>query len=188
MFESTEVRVPVSFIIEAYRDACSTWKKKLENQFPDIIYRENLQNGVWYKYSDSEIYLVMFTNVKEGEGYGITNHGWTDGTIWKIYNLEKASDDYVLKMLTEVAYQKGFIKGVTVIRDNTFVNVGTVELKSSNTSLLFDHGLQMSGYSIMEHGKWAKIRPELTEESIKEIKESIKIMEIELEEMKKKLG
>lgn len=38
--------VPVTFIKEAYEAACSTWKKRLEDQFPEILKEKPIKQGV----------------------------------------------------------------------------------------------------------------------------------------------
>lgn len=132
----------------------------------------------------------MFTDPIKGKGYGIDMSGWRQESVWSLELLEKASHDFILERLTEVAIEKGYKAGVTVDRDipTNFVNREKVTLATNGTSLFFDinKGLQMDGYAIMEDGVWAPILPSEDKDKI-ELKESIARMEKELEEMKKKL-
>jgi len=164
-------KVDEAFIKEAYQSACSDWKAKLKDKFPEV-FKSELEVGKWYKWTDNYYKTdVMFITKVEGNRvyyYGIFNKNWTDedwGDSQHKYVL--ATEAEVKEALINEAEKRGFKEGVTIIpiRCDKKQKLETSNIsynhKLSCLNILDINGnLQYKNYNhacIYSDGTWAKI-------------------------------
>lgn len=135
-------------------------KEDVKENFPEL---NSLRNGVWYKYRDSEIHLVQFTEAEDGRGFGIDAGGWSGKTgKWSINYLEIAPPSYVLEKLKEVAKEKGLLdcdayidtagEEQTLDKNTPFRPIG-FRLWRGSESVILQEGKGL----IYDDGKWATV-------------------------------
>jgi hypothetical protein len=149
------------FIREAYGAACGEWKRKIEQEFPELFENE-LKVGNWYKDIDSEEgkHLWYVTESNRGvsnpyRGYGFNGDGdWSDEDDRCFYgNYREASKDEVEKALIKGAKRRGLwdvpIKGV----DGWDSSLGDLKAAyiSKKNKLWSRYGL------VFRNGRWAEI-------------------------------
>lgn len=191
------VEVSEDFVKQAHESACSTWKEKIEKEFPSLFNGKELTKGKWYKNALDGIFLFDGTfSISSGDkrpnGYGTNCNEWFDGDDgigWSIIGIKEATKQQVFDALKKEAERRGFKEGEKCLSlagrlDGTTLSVG------GNTCL---HGDICGGHFFLEDGmfwvrcndynalifqdgKWAEV---IKEEPIKEVT---------LEEVAKMLG
>jgi len=165
-------------IKEAHNAACSQWKQKIEQWFPEC-FKQKLEVGKWYKSKTGSI-----VNYQGGtNGYGLTYFGdWCNNSNWDTFISESllwtpATTEEVESMLIKEAEKKGFI-------DNNGVNFIGVEENCYgknnhilNTKILVDSDIDGGVYAskgwIMKDGKWATIVETPKEMTLEEIEKKL---------------
>jgi len=122
--------------------------------FPNA-FKEELESGKWYKYTDSKIHLVYFTDLVNMYGYGFDCNGWQKHTKWLKNTLVLAAETEVSEAFINEAKKRGFVKGAK------FISARYLHRKVSNNGLLFfnedNNTLTLDGNYIFYNGIWAEI-------------------------------
>ena len=107
---------------EIYQTASEMQREALTKNFPEAF---ELQNDVWYTYTDIEGYLVKFTDANNELGFGFSPHsGWkTFPQGWNTENLVEATPEKIFDVLNFVANQMGLTDGQRVIDGNAFYTI-----------------------------------------------------------------
>lgn len=181
--------VSKDFILEAHESACSTWKTKIENKFPELFPKVELELNKWYKNKKWEGSLFFYdgeTNKENGShcGYGFTyNHEWVDFSKngnWNINDgYELATKEEVETSLIAEAKKRGLLnKGVMVKSAYSQIKetINGLNLKYSEleNSLYSNYGVKDS-ICLFHNGKWAEIISEPIELSLDEIAEKFNV-------------
>ena len=97
-------------------------REALTKNFPEAF---ELQNDVWYTYTDIEGYLVKFTDANNELGFGFSPHsGWkTFPQGWNTENLVEATPEKIFDVLNFVAKQMGLTDGQRVIYRDAFYTI-----------------------------------------------------------------
>jgi len=170
-------------IKEAHNAACSQWKQKIEQWFPEC-FKQKLEAGKWYKHFDSDCKEFLFCFNE----FGDKNYGFDEVGKWsnKLNVYEKYSNGYVEattkeveSMLVREAEKRGFIDGVTVSKiDNYYKGM-------LNTMIIGEHEFELYGdvlvakstnnyyICLMADGKWATIVEKPKEMTLEEIEKQL---------------
>jgi hypothetical protein len=163
------------FILEAHKEACSTWKARIEKECPEL-FKNTLEVSKWYKYNDSDIHLVCFTNVEKSEGYGFCKSGWVDLDIWNDRNLRLATEQEVKEALINEAKKRGFVEGTKFLSLLSAVK----SICGINYNCYYNENeLYSNGMCLFKDGKWAEIVKEPTE---------IELIKAEIEKLNERLN
>ena len=152
----------IEFIKSAWNEACSEWKTKIENEFTNIDFSNDvLEVGVWYKDTERDYKRLVFITDNSGinnyKGYGFNNdRAWCDdilGFSLDDYQLTKATKEEVQTALIKEAKKRGLWE-VPII--------DVCEGLIAGTNDMYSVGLQQSvlwsSYGeVFEKGKWATI-------------------------------
>jgi len=162
-------------IKEAHNAACSQWKQKIEQWFPEC-FKQNLEAGKWYKAFSGKSFKLFFAERLNEKGlplgYGFCDQKkWLEDNneAWLIYNDSRitieATESEVFEALKNEAVKRGFVEGawfkgcegalkdeVLQIEEIKFASISN-GFASSNT------GLYNSDSWIFHGGQWAEIIP-----------------------------
>lgn len=179
----TEFRVNKEFILQAHKVACSDWKQKLEDKFPDA-FENQLEVGKWYlSESDGDTYLF---NYQKLDGcYGFFRGEWTyRDWSWNITEgVRPATNKEVEQALIKEAKKRGLVEGVKVIAacETSHKNKPIKSYYYNNQTNSLHGNLEgMGGAVLFKNGLWAEPIENTTLKRIQEI-------EAELKELKSKL-
>lgn len=165
--------VPKEFILEGHKAACSTWKAKIEAQFPELF--PKLEVGRWLK-DDSNPEWLMYRDGKNIYGFD-TNGDWfyKENESYEPMSRDRyATDEEVQTALIAEAKRRGFKDGVEVARsgvngDLKHLTLKLIGFKYHKQSNSLD-SVNKDGY-YFRNGKWAEIIPETVELSLEDIAE-----------------
>ena len=170
-------------IKEAHNAACSQWKQKIEQWFPECL-KQKLEAGKWYKHFDSDCKEFLFCFNEFGDkNYGFNKVGkWSNKlNVYEKYSNKyiKATTKEVESMLIKEAEKRGFIDGVTVSKiDNYYKGM-------LNTMIIGEHEFELYGdvlvakstnnyyICLMADGKWATIVETPKEMTLEEIEKQL---------------
>lgn len=168
-------------IIEGYNAACSEWKNKIIEWFPDV-FNKKLEIGKIYKHTNFREGGFMFKFKGEfGQGvtYGFNSNGeWRDNLgIWEdfIDQYEEATEEEWLESLMKEAKCRGFKKGVGYKYPNkpyieTRMFQDMLRLSVEGYELLDEH------FVIMRDGIWAEVHEDTpTQKEIDRVLNYLKI-------------
>lgn len=172
--------VSKDFILEAHESACSTFQTKIENQFPELFPKVELEVGKWYVAYWCDIkYIVCIESIDihiNTNGFNITESGrYTDLPFDVDYDYKwtLATKEEVETALIAEAKKRGYennkiyciVGNVDTLSDKLIYGVFRYE----NNDLIY----QMYGvsYTIFSKGKWAEIISEPIELSLDQIAE-----------------
>jgi len=166
--------VSKEFIMQAYKDACTGWKNKIESEFPDL-FKAKLVNGNWYWHPDNTGFLMCWSgNYGESDSYGINHAGEWSNILhsYKSYNYIQATDKEVEEMLINEAKKRGFVEGVK------YISAWNDVVCEYSKNLIYDSVKNcLSGYNgnncIFQNGKWATIIEQHKEMTLSEIEEKL---------------
>lgn len=181
--------VSKEFILEAHNSACSTWKRKLEEKFPSVFVKDELEVWKWYKNGDagySNSIACVFEVSKEDKdafsGYGFERNGkWAEDYDfgWASYNWIPATPKEVETALIAEAKKRGFEEGVNIVdlyngkSKNDYVLISSDDFEYEKVpcgKLQGKMALRDSDGSILfVDGKWATIIEQPTEMTVAEI-------------------
>ena len=174
--------VSKEFILEAHNAACSTWKRKLEEKFPSVFVKDELEVGKWYKKPTFGKLLFLFsgefskTNCNIHPNYGFDYDGSFSNTIG-VYKTEieqyiPATHQEVETALINEAKKRGFKEGVTV--KDLSIKQEEIILSNSRFDFYFkDNDAYMGGACIFDNGQWAEIIEQPTEMTVAEIEQKL---------------
>jgi hypothetical protein len=172
-----KTQVSNEFILEAHKEACITWKARIEKECPEL-FKNTLEVGKWYKEKEKSNLLVCFTDIEKGYGYGVNRiNEWNDNFCRDDKkSFELATEQEVKEALINEAKKMGFIKGAK------FLSVLTA-VKSEcgiNYNYYYDENeLYSNGMCLFKDGKWAEIVKEPTE---------IELIKAEIEKLNERLN
>lgn len=162
--EVDQYTVLKDFILDAHKDACPTWKKKIEEQFPKLFVKPQFEIGKWYANMYGATWLYQGHDVPT---YGFTTNGCYDDNVSVSWDdrLTLADSQRVEDLLKQHALQLGIKKGVTVIRtpqmlDDARTSGATLEVEICSDTVSFDQYLNIliiDGRTVFAKGQWAKV-------------------------------
>lgn len=160
--------VSKDFILEAHESACSTCKTKIENQFPELFPKVELEFGKWYKRGSE---LLVWNG---GENtYGFTEDGYYyDDMLFSCFTTAiPATKEEVETALIAEAKRRGLVDGAKIEQ----VKYGGVRnLKSGGADYTYfpeEDYMTYFGWTIYSKGEWSKVIKETLEVSLDEIAE-----------------
>jgi len=142
-----------------------------KEKYTKIVPIEELRTDVWYTYTDVKGYLISFTDVVRGIGFGYAAiiGNWVEEEYFFKAKLRRATEKEVETILFRIAKQRGFVEGVkfgNVASDAHGKNTGVVGKLEVQYSMAL--GLHSNNQWIMWKGKWSTpIKEETYIESIK---------------------
>lgn len=168
--------VDKEFIIEAHKAACSGWKTKLEEKFPDV-FKSIVKAGQWYTSDSGGLwYIQEILGERQQRSYGFTNSGqWINSDTRNSTGLEPATQSFVEEKLVAEAIKLGYTK------DNFHCLVGNAKEKfngwhySEFDNILYTAKKSRGGMAVFRKGEWAKIKKKSVELSMEEIAEKFGI-------------
>lgn len=177
--------VSKDFILEAHERAYPSWKTKIENQFPELFPKVELEVGKWYKWKDTGDVFLYITNFNgdKVKGFGVDKTDWFDNrnnvNYWgykndKFWTL--ATKEEVETALIAEAKRRGFKKGIKITHNGLLDEYGhkIVSGERSVRTELFSYEenvLRMNCHIIYSNGVWAEIISEPIELSLEQIAE-----------------
>lgn len=179
--------VSKEFILEAHKEACSTLKAKIENEFKELFPKVELEVGKWYKhkYSDCD-YLINYQGNGLGHGFfnGTYSENWCFGKQRINEGAELATKEEIETALSNEAKSK--YKGKKV----KCLHFATKKLFNDIVDLKFQEDGCLRAYTnndclcLFDNGKWAEIISEPIELTIEQIAEKFGV-EVEQIKIKK---
>lgn len=168
--------VSKGFILEAHKDACYTWKTKIENQFTELFPKAELELNNWYKVKEEDDSFWFVEKIKEdGDGVG---YGFCIGEYkhCDTINIKKFTFIQATKEEVETALKNEW-KKIAKKYDYSVKTLDGYELHECGFEIVYNFTknkayLNSSGYQcIFDNGKWAEIISEPIELSLDEIAE-----------------
>lgn len=177
--------VPESFILEAHKEACDKWKKKIESIAPDLFQKLSFKVGEWVSMDDGRGSALICYQGKDNNHYGFNWAGeWT--TCFGNTTLNDcpeqcrlATKEEIEKHLIAEAEKRGFKEGVMVTGlwdANTPGYRFKIQTCGKNRFEYFknDDRLVLENACIYKQGNWATIisaeKVRLTLEDIAKLK------------------
>jgi hypothetical protein len=92
-------------IRDLHETSSESQKEALRESFPEAF---ELQNGVWYTYTDAEDYLIKFTDVDNRMAFGFSPlTGWSSkNQNWDVRDLVEADVNYIATILRWVMFDE----------------------------------------------------------------------------------
>ena len=170
-------------IKEAHNAACSQWKQKIEQWFPEC-FKQKLEAGKWYKHFDSDFKEFLFCFSELGDkNYGFNKVGkWShELNVYEKYSNKyiKATTEEVESMLIKEAEKRGLIEGIKVSKINGFYSGynNNMIIKKHEYSLhnntLFATSTNNYTIALFNEGKWATIVETPKEMTLEEIEKQL---------------
>ncbi len=167
-------------IKEAHNAACSQWKQKIEEWFPEC-FKTEYEIGEWYKTKTG-----YFNYQLENKSYGTNNDNWVDWS-WVVddgvktgWVIGKATTEEVESMLIKEAKKKGFVNGTRFLGVQGADKDIIIEIGKSCAVEMNQYGLYCQDSYIFYKGEWAtivEIPKEMTLEEIeKQLGHKVKIV------------
>ncbi len=171
-------------IKEAHNHACTEWKAKIENWFPDA-FKSDKEIGKWYwanaEAKNEKTYLACYQG-KCSYGFDWTK-GWHDKLLTSNTKSPEATDKEVEEALINEAKKRGFVEGITCIPlycngadygNEWNLGKGCLEFSQSENVLRFVRGNNDS-LRVFVNGKWAEIIPQQIELSMQQIADKFNV-------------
>jgi hypothetical protein len=153
------------FIKQAHESACSEWKEKIEQEFPELFKKDALVVGKWYRSNGNLFNVMSVMNNTWCLCYGFDSDGWlyeSKRCINNLYSVTLATDKEVEEALIKEAKKKGLkplnhrcIKDGLIWNDNIG---GKYEFD------LIYNTLDIGASCAFKDGKWATIVETITKE------------------------
>lgn len=158
-----EFTVTEEFVREAHGAACSTWKQRIEKEFPELFEKE-LEVGRWYVYGRSLLNYQGLNHQALIQAYGfLEDKSWMEtsncGNDFKSW--EEATPEEVESALIAEAKKKGFVEGAFV--DGKIFGNGWYRRRKLGGQFEFNNSINqlcIGDTAIFQDGKWAEILPE----------------------------
>jgi hypothetical protein len=194
---SNQVKVSKQFLLDGHKEACQSWKERIEKEVPELFKNSEYKKEGWYiaDCHATKDYLVYFKNPSSGlNAQHFFDPERTSFYYGGLFSEIKrpATEEEITSALIAEAKRRGFEKGVIV---KTFIktlgdytlngNYFSVERECYNGG--DDFGLRFGGACIYANGKWASIIP-AKEDKNDSLKASVKALEEQLKELKKQIG
>lgn len=180
--------VTEEFLQEAYREACTRWKQKLEIEFPEAF--QKVEIGKWYKEEGSNLlfYIKKITS-RVAIGYGFDRCGiWFSNYVWKNIPLRKC-----IKLATEEEVQNAFFneakkrygKNWKEVEIKESVDIRTPPMNNGILSVTFSltsERLWNKNGVLYKDGVWAKVIEDKCSEK-EELLQQLKQLEEKIEKL-----
>jgi hypothetical protein len=169
-----EFTVSKEFILEAHSAACSTWKTKIEDKFPDLF--NELTPFNWYRPDGFGKCLLYFTGEygyrKSPFGFDYNGNYTEKLGVHREDRHSKATDEEVFEMFAIEADKRGY-KSNTKIKSllfkGTTVSINGTEMRLEGNG----RRVHMGGSTIFDNGEWAEIVPKVVEMTKEEIEQKL---------------
>lgn len=166
--------VSKEFILEGYNAACSTWKAKIEAQFPELF--PKLEVGRWLK-DDTNQKWLMYRDVKNIYGFDtLGNWFYRENESYEPNSCDRyATDKEVETALIAEAKRRGFNKTTMITQtfnENQEMCIGFWD----ESSVKFERNkLFAKGVRIFDNGKWAEIISDPIEVTLEQIADKFNV-------------
>jgi len=149
------------FILEAHKEACSYWQKRIEKEVPEL-FKFKLEVGKWYRSSNKPLAFcskIINDNSFIGYGFGTGSadvwYGEDERLPWDGSKWTLATEEEVKEALIKEAEKRGFKKGIKFIS----ARYKCTEVAKNGSIIFFndDFTLTLDGNYIFDKGKWAEI-------------------------------
>jgi hypothetical protein len=163
-------------IKEAHNAACSQWKQKIEQWFPEC-FKPKYEIGKWYKSGKS---IINYQGGTNAYGYYAERDKWEDvNDSWLVFKEEcdklcLATTEEVESMLIKEAKKKGYKKGTTI--KSLITNDREWILDSDKFAIRNNNELWSNKYKefcVFKDGKWATIVKTPKEMTLEEIEKQL---------------
>jgi hypothetical protein len=161
--------VDKDFIIEAHKEACLNWKRRLEDKFPDV-FKSVIEPGRWYTSDTGGLWFIQ--EIRDGQqiSYGFNRIGnWDKSSTRLSTGLEPTTESFVEKKLIAEALKRGYAKGnFTCLIDEADEGFNGWHY-SEFDNILYTSKRHMGGMAVFRNGEWAEIKDKPVELSMEEI-------------------
>lgn len=167
--------VSKDFILEAHESACSTWKNKIENQFPELFPKVLLELNKWYKRSGE---LLVWNGGKNTYGF-CQDGGYCHDMLFSIATsaIPATKEEVETALIAEA--KKKYTLGCKIKKLDNFYYGSSNLIIYDLTKIEYEEDInQLSikdkeGYwiCVFDNGKWAEIISEPIELSLEQIAE-----------------
>lgn len=173
MKNTTEV--PNELLIEAHKEACDKWKKKIEELNPSL-FKPKFKVNAWYKLNDGDVKIFRVSELKnsrvftdvEGDDFHINS--------WNAERCTELSPSEIESHLIKEAEKRGFINDAKF--KCLFIGTGIINGKIKYNPDETDIDELWNGSSCLyKDGKWATIIPQ---EEVLTLEERVKRLEEKL--------
>lgn len=195
-------KVSEKFLLDGHKEACDKWKKRIEDEVPELFERE-LGVGRWYKDSDGSVFFVekwKYKKNKVARGYGFVGDNWVErpiGGASSYYFISRrpveAKEEKVKSALIAEAERRGYDRAYAV---NCLSPLGSDKIvikqkpvfKMHNYSLWIEHDGE--AICIFLRGKWAEIieQPEDKDDEKETLRNQVAELSRQIEKLKKQIG
>jgi hypothetical protein len=168
------VKVKKQFLLDGHKEACQSWKERIEKEAPELFGKPELVKGEWYK---NELDTVFFFNGKTNGvnpcGFGFSGGSdWTEETDFGWFNegIVPASEQEVTEVLIKEAKKRGYMEAFSIKDLSSFG--GIIEVGCEKTFKFYaseDLWLNNANENVLifREGKWAEIVEEKKPELVK---------------------
>lgn len=170
--------VSEEFIKQGHAAACSEWKKRIEQEFPDLFEREL---NKWYKLNGSHALMVYFTGKYGNDasyGFGMRGDFFSTIGAYRGDTFELATHEEVQSALIREAKSRGFV-GVEInpVKDYNWTNQSLIcsDIFSYDVFKNLLYVRDTSGYwqEVFKEGEWASVVENTTELTVAEIEKRL---------------
>ena len=176
------MKVSKKLVLKYHADACDTFKKRIEKDFPKLFEKKELELNKWYKSTYHEDILIYPTESIRGHLYGYGFYNYDDWVVYRKGNtgclcndvsskyLIPATNKEVETALINEAKKRGFKEGVCI--DYIY---GTGNWSCFTGFMRLYDGMLIDNVSavIFKDGEWATIETITKEEAEKQLGKKI---------------
>jgi hypothetical protein len=175
-YKDEPLTVSKEFILEAHNEACSTWKRKLEEQFPGVFVKDELEVGKWYKASNGCLFNFIKNENRFNKGFGFASsmNYYDNFQEYEVTKCIPATPEEVETALINEAKKRGFeYNNFKCLKLPNFTHENCKKLKYSkkDNTLAFTNCKKRN--IVFDNGKWATIIEQPTEMTVAEIEEKL---------------
>lgn len=158
--------VTEEFLQEAYREACTRWKQKLEIEFPEAF--QKVEIGKWYKEEGSNLlfYIEKITS-RVAIGYGFDRCGrWFSNYAWENVHLRECIKLATKKEVENALYneaEKRYGKYWEEVKIKESVDIRIPPTNSGTFGVFFfitEERLWNKNGVLYQNGVWAEVLEE----------------------------
>jgi len=165
--ETDTFEVSKDFIIEAHNSACKEWKSKLEEKFPSVFVKYELEVGKWYKSTVTDNCFTVLKSKEKGR-YGFDSCGWYDSEDMNDFidagcRVEATQQEVSTALIAEAKKRFNFNQRM----EWNFNGVNYICTYPIHNNLIFiNNKLTICGGILFQDGIWATIieKPKYTKE------------------------
>lgn len=163
------VKVSVNFIHSAHASACNDWKKRIEEELPDLF--SKLVKGKWYIFHEDPNKVIRCTNPEKENGQGVWQQidgtdRWSDCYHMEAKNRRLATRKEVERVLVAEARARGYSQGNYKSVCSLTKDEGRLVFEDLHYNMhddcLYSRPDGSGGASIFEKGEWAEFITTMT--------------------------